>query len=131
MGSEQMWLMLDKWQMLDFPKIKLIRDDRAYTYYNKNETETMQFFVDPPQYLGWEVCPPEKIPYDIDFWERFDRKRTSLWYTIIQSTVMYFVSQVCLLLGCCSCCHACVTSCCYGTTQKLEEGSAEQVKKDS
>merc|ERR1712217_198925 len=116
--------------MLDFPKVKLIRGHRAYTYFGEipYKAKAMQFFVDPPLYHGWEVCPPEKIPGDIDAWERFERKRSRFWYYAIQSNAMYSISQLCFLLGALSCCHSIFLACCSGCC-KAKRVAAQDAKK--
>mmetsp|Transcript_69468 Transcript_69468/g.203267 ORF Transcript_69468/g.203267 Transcript_69468/m.203267 type:complete len:216 (-) Transcript_69468:132-779(-) len=132
-ASESWYLMVDKWQMLDFPKIKLIRGNKAYTYYGNRTAEAMHFFVDPPQYLGWEVSPPEGIPGDIDFSERFRRKRTHLYYIVIHSSMLRAISNIGILGGLLaavhSCCHCCATLCCSRRKGAGDERTEEDKKK--
>mmetsp|Transcript_61141 Transcript_61141/g.137779 ORF Transcript_61141/g.137779 Transcript_61141/m.137779 type:complete len:218 (+) Transcript_61141:49-702(+) len=127
-ASEDGYLLVDKWQMLDFPKLKLIRGNNAYTYYGNRTVEAMQFFVDPPQYLGWEVCPPEAIPFDLTLSERFQRKRTAVYYMAVHSPITKTVCNVgiwvavfVLCHACCSCCVSACRSCGRGKTQDKEK----------
>eukprot|EP00415_Alexandrium_ostenfeldii_P001603 UN1603 len=113
--------------MTDFPKLKLIRGHKAYTYYGNRTAEAMQFFLDPPQYLGWEVCPPEGIPGELDFAERLRRKWEYNYYVIIHSPVLKAICNLGifggLLLGCHSCCQICVACACRrrGRDERSEE----------